>query len=514
MRRRLAIGAFAFVSSALSAFGQKTVPLYTVTVIEHDLKAINYQYRSGPTEIDFRGTILLPKSKGHAVVESHRGRTEIEAKLQGLTSPQAYGTEYLTYVLWAISPEGAPRNLGELVSNASDDAHVHVTTDLQAFGLLVTAEPYAAVKQPGDVVVLENEIRPETIGKTEPIVIQAELLPRGHYVLDKQKSETLLNQPAPKVSMGEYEQMSQIYQAQNALALARTVNADKLAPETYAKAQQLLDDAKQKQASKAGTSFVVQSAREAAQTADDAREIALKRSQEDRVAKAERDAAEAKEAAKQARADANAARAQIDSERARADAEHAKAEAERAARSQIENSPAPEPPPPPPVPAAAPAPVRRVTQDLISPQTQFRARLLAQLKGAVDTLDTPRGLVIVLPDADFRGANLTEDPVIVLARVAGILGSTKLQITVEGNTDSSSTDSLAMSRAESVKDDLISAGLHANMVTARSLGNTRPTTSNSTEAGRLQNRRVEIVISGGQIGDSPLWNRSYSLSSR
>lgn len=510
MIREIRIRTLLVAFGALPIFAQDTVPLYNVTVIEHSLEAVNYQYRSGPTEIDFRGTVLLPKSKGHATVESHRGRTEIDAKLQGLTSPQGFGGEYLTYVLWAISPEGSPHNLGEVVSGASDDAHLHVTTDLQAFGLLVTAEPYAAVRNPSDVVVMENKVRPETIGTIRPIQAKAELLPRGYYVLDKQKSQAALNAPAPKVSMGDYEQLSQIYQAENALALARGANADTLAPDVFAKAQQLLDDAKQKRKSKAGTSFVVQSAREATQTAEDARVIALKREQDNKLASAQL-------AAQQARADADAAHAQAQAEReARIQAEESATEPATAPAAPVVAPPEVAPPvtTAPVQQAPVPTAVRREAQDLVSPQTQFRARLMAQLKSVMETRDTPRGLVIVLPDSDFTGGNLTSGPVNSLVRVAEILASTGLRISVEGNSDSTSAEALAGQRAESVRDALVNSGLRSNMVATRDLGNTRLTTSNATEAGRIENRRVEIVISGGQIGDSPLWDRSYSLSSR
>ena len=147
----------------------QNVPLYRVTVIERTVKAVNYQYRSGPTQIDFRGTVLLPEAKGDATVESKAGRTEIDARFERVLAPARYGREYLTYVLWAITPEGHAKNLGEVLAGSSDKAKLHVTTDLQAFGLIVTAEPYAAVRQPSDVVVMENQIRPDTVGKIEPI---------------------------------------------------------------------------------------------------------------------------------------------------------------------------------------------------------------------------------------------------------------------------------------------------------------------------------------------------------
>jgi flagellar motor protein MotB len=506
--------AFALMSSAIPVIAQQAVPLYNVTVVEHSLQAVNYQYRSGPTEIDFRGTVLLGKAKGHATVESHQGRTEIDARMQGLTAPQAFGKEYLTYVLWAISPEGAPHNLGEVVSNGSDNAHLHVTTELQAFGLLVTAEPYAAVRQPSDVVVMENQVRPETIGKIEPIQAKAELLPRGHYLLDKQKSQESMNPDGPKVSMGEYEQISQIYQAENALNLARAVNADTLAADTFARAQQLLVEAKQKRMDKVGTNFVIQSAREAAQTADDARVIALKRADEKKLADGDQRVAAAEQAAQWARTEAEVAKAQAAAERSQAET----APVETPLADVVP------PPPPEPEPAVQPAPqqqqpferrliVRQEAQDAVNPQTQMRGRLLAQLKSIVATNDTPRGLVIVIPDRDFNGGNLTSG-LGELARVARVLAPTGLNVTVEGNVDSSSAETLSWTRAESVRDALVNGGLRMNSIAARGLGNTRPTTSNSTEAGRIANRRVEIVISGGKIGDSPLWDRSYSLSSR
>jgi outer membrane protein OmpA-like peptidoglycan-associated protein len=512
---KLTICVLAALPVALPIWAQDTVPLYNVTVIEHSLQAVNYQYRSGPTEIDFRGTVLLSKAKGRATVESNRGRTEIDAKLQGLASPQAFGREYLTYVLWAISPEGAPHNLGEVVANGGNDAHLRVTTDLQAFGMLVTVEPYAAVRQPSDVVVLENQVRPGTIGKIEPIQAKTELLPRGHYVLDKQKSQDLLNQEAPKVSMGEYEQLSQIYQAENAMALARTVNADTLAPDVFAKAQQLLQEAKQKHASKAGTSFVVQSAREAAQTADDARVIALKKSQDDKVANAEQRVAAAQQETQRARAEADAARAET--ARLRAD------------NNQVDTRPeepaAPPPPVQPPPPAQPPIATHpavtqpAVTQPAINPgsvtpEMQFRSRLYIELKAVADTLDTPRGLVVVIPDTNFKDGNLTDAPVNELSRVAKMIGTMGLQITVEGNSDTNANDALSWKRAESVKEALISSGLRSNTITARGLGNSRPTTSNATEAGRIENRRVEILLSGGPIGDTPVWDKAYTLLNR
>src|SRR5579872_6446894 len=200
-----------------------SVPIYRVTVTERTLPAVDYQYRSGPTRIDFRGTVLLPHAKGDATVESKRGRTEIDAKLEHVSPPTKYGREYLTYVLWAITPEGHPKNLGELLADGSDKAKLRVTTDLQAFGLIVTAEPYSAVRQPSDVVVLENQIRPDTMGKTEPVQAKYELLPRGHYTYNVPSDFIAAENSAPRVPFDQYESILELYQAQNAVQIAKSM---------------------------------------------------------------------------------------------------------------------------------------------------------------------------------------------------------------------------------------------------------------------------------------------------
>ena len=189
--------------------------------------------------------MLLPQSKGDAIVESRQGRTEIDARFENLSAPIRFGREYLTYVLWALTPDGRPHNIGEVIPNASDKAHLRVTTDLQAFALIVTAEPYAAVRRPGDVVVLENQVRPDTTGKIEEVTARYELMPRGHYswlvpdTLESSASNT------PKVSMHKYEELLELYQAQNAVGIARAGYAEDYAPNTFAKAQQLLTEAQQ-----------------------------------------------------------------------------------------------------------------------------------------------------------------------------------------------------------------------------------------------------------------------------
>jgi len=483
----------------------ETVPIYRVTVVERTLRAVNYQYRTGSTKVDFRGTILLPDAKGDATVESKRGRTELEAKFEHMSPPTRFGREYLTYVLWAISPQGHARNLGELIADGSNHAKLRVTTDLQTFGLMVTAEPYSAVRLPSDVVVVENEIRPDTMGPTEPVQARYDLLPRGHYVYNKPVDLYLIENGGPKLSMDEYEELLEVYQAQNAVQIAASVGAADYASDIYAKADQLLREAQVRQARRAGVSAVVSVARQAAQTAEDARAIALRRKQEaelaqarEQTAAAQRQQAEAEAAARVAQNEAAATRANLEQERAARD------QADRLA----------------PVPTTMIEQPQRVeTQPVAPPPSEVRSRVLQQLHAVLPALDTPRGLVVTVPDAYFHATTL--DPAIYsrISSIASIVRSQPgLVLEVEGHTDDRGDavylERLSAWRAATIQNLLVRQGIPQVSVVARGYGRSRPIASNATVAGREQNRRVEIVISGAPIGEMATWDRSYSVVPR
>jgi flagellar motor protein MotB len=494
------------------------VPIYRVNVVERTIRAINYQYRSLPTPIDFRGTVLLPKSKGGATVESKQGRTEIDAHFDNLTASTAFGPEYLTYVLWALTPDGRPHNLGEVVANSNDHAGMKVTTDLQAFAMIVTAEPYSAVRQPSDVVVLENQVRPDTIGITEQVNARYELLPRGQYsyqVPDALEAAAAAN--GPKVSMGEYEELLEIYQAQNAVGIARAAGADQYAHTTLAKAETLLTEAQQRHARKADRTLAIQEAREAAQTAEDARLIAIQTQQQDQItkaqaeseaaqkAKATADAAleQAQAAAIQAKAQMEAAQTQLEVERAareRAEQE-ANAARDRAAQMQAQAQALAEVKPPPPL---TPAPRREE-----STQASQRSRLLAQLNAIVTTRDTPRGLMVTIPDGSFHGASLREFAATQVSRISQIVAASPgLRVEVDGNSATEADGPEAMQRAAAVGRVFEGRGLTRYAVSVRGLADSRPIVSNHATGGPAQNRRVEVLISGDAIGATPLWEQS------
>ena len=505
MKTQLAALALLGISFTDPAMCQ-SVPIYQVTVIERTVKAVNYQYRGGQTRIDFAGTVLLPEAKGEAVVESKAGRTEIDARFSHVAAPLRFGREYLTYVLWAITPEGHAKNLGEVMADAGDHAHMLVTTDLQAFGLIVTAEPYSAVRQPSDVVVMENMIRPDTIGKTEPIQAKYELLPRGSYTYVRSSAPVVAE--GPKVSMDRYESLLEIYQAQNAIQIARARGADKYAPDTLAKAEGLLSEAQQMEAHKLGRGAVVTAARQAAQTAEDARTIAMKRAQDAELAEARATAAQEKERREAAERAAREAKAEVSEQRANLEQERLnreQAEATAAAAASV--------PKPAPEVVIVPGPGGAERQ-ADARKSEMRSRLMSRMNSYFPTADTPRGLVITLHDRDFRGAIL--DPAIS-ARVANLAAMIAtepgLSVEVDGHTDtaSSRSEQISNARASSVRDTMVRGGMPSRAVMARDMGSERPLVSNTSINGREQNRRVEIVVSGDAIGYLAHWDRSYPV---
>ncbi|MBS1854277.1 MAG: DUF4398 and OmpA-like domain-containing protein [Acidobacteria bacterium] len=493
--------------SHTSSGSSQQVPIYQVKVIERTVSAVNYQYQGDPTHIDFRGTVLMPAAKGDAEVQSKQGRTRIDARFSGVGAPSRFGPEYLTYVLWAVTPEGGARNLGEVVADSGDRAHIKVTTSLQAFGMIVTAEPYSAVRQPGNVVVLENQVRSDTIGRIEPIHARFELLPRGNYTYDH--SAAANQPPGPKVSMKRYESLLELYQAQNAIAIARSQGADRYAPDALAKADALFTQARQMEDHKGNRDTVVALARQAAQTAEDARAIASKRQEDEELARTKaqlsreqsrREAAE--QAARQAQNDANQQQARFEAERA------ARERAEEASRAAAA---AATPPPP-----ATPEPPRESARAEAAQKSALRRQLLERMSRYLPAIDSPRGIVVTIPSTSFRGEAL--DPVAAerISQLATVIAAQPgLNTKVDGYSDGDGTagDVASKIHADAVRDALVRGGLSPNAVEARGLGGSRPMVANNTLAGRQRNRRVEIVVSGDAIGTLANWDHAYSLVS-
>jgi outer membrane protein OmpA-like peptidoglycan-associated protein len=511
-----------------------SVPIYRVTVVARTTKAINYNHRSGSTRIGFRGTALMPQAVGEAKVESKQGVIKIDAEMQKLDPATKYGPEYLTYVMWAVTPEGRATNVGEVLLK-DGKSKLDATTELQSFGLIITAEPYFAVTQPSDVVVMENFVRHDTIGTIEELDAKYELLPRGQYTLNVNPADIrpiVLDRKVPL----------ELYEARNAVQIARWIGAQRYAADTFQKALDGLQNAEGYLQGRAGRKPIGTVAREAVQMAEDARIITIKKIEEEQLANERQAGADRDERAERERLEAERARIAAESEAARLAREHdaqttaAQVEADRAKRASDAQL------------AAAQSEADRLKQEnnaqLVAAQSeadrlkrendaqrataqadldraaaekaqaeadkaQLRAQLLLQFNAILDTRDTARGLIVNMSDVLFDTAKFSLRPAAreKLARVAGILeGHPGLRMQVEGYTDSVGTDdynqTLSENRATSVRDYLTGAGIPTESVTAKGFGKTEPVASNDTAAGRQQNRRVELVVSGDLIGSA------------
>src|SRR5580704_17206480 len=414
-------------------------PIFRVTVVERTTNAVSYRHRSGWTKVDLRGTPLAPDATGHADVNSRPGYIEVKTEMHKLLPAAQYGPEYLTYVLWAITPEGRSKNLGEVVLEGGG-SHLDVTTDLQAFALIVTAEPYFGVSQPSDVVVMENIIREDTVGKIEQTSVKYDLLQRGTYVMTGTPGRFHPVKTDKAVPL-------QLLEAENAVQIAQVAHAAQYAADTYTSADNLLRQAEAYQARKAGCKPVIMTSREAVQNAETARLLSLKRQEDDRIAREKQAAADREAAARAAAdesarqkaiADAQAAQsARVAAEEARKAAEdRAAAESalaqEQAARLQAEQAK-----------LSADEQQRLAEQARLQAQQadqkaqeadrlraqaeqsqrQLRLQLLQQFNLILDTRDTARGLIVNMSDVlfDFNKYTLRPAAREKLAKISGII---------------------------------------------------------------------------------------------
>ena len=512
-----------------------SVPVYRVTVVARTTTAINYNHRSGSTHIDFRGTGLMPDARGEAKVESKQGVIKIDARMDRLQPATKFGPEYLTYVMWAITPEGRATNVGEVLLNG-DNSKLDATTELQSFGLIITAEPYFAVTQPSDVVVMENFVNNDTVGTIEHVDAKFELLQRGQYTLNVSPADVSVWALDSKVPI-------ELYEARNAVRIARWTGAATYAPDTYQKAVDGLANAEGYLQGRAGKKPIGTVAREAVQMAEDARIITVKKIAEEQLA-SERQAGTDREAVSEsARVAAQANAAQVTQEAAMAqvaalsEAERLKrendaktlaaeneadrlkqansiqmaavqAEADRlkaendakmtaaqgeADRLKKENDEQR---------ATAQADLDRATKE----KSDLRAQLLLQFNAILQTRETARGLIVNMSGVLFQNGKALLVPAAreKLAKIAGILSTHKgLMVEADGFTDSTGSlgfnQRLSEQRAGSAMAYLVEEGVAAASISSKGFGVEHPIASNTTNAGRQENRRVELVISGEGI---------------
>lgn len=504
-----------FGLSAANARAQAS--LSSGSAVSRTAKAVTYR-RGGAAKVFLAGTNLMPGGSGQAQVENKGNRVEIEVTFMGLEAATKFGFEYLTYVLWAVSPQGRAVNLGEVqVKNGS--AEVKAITDMQTFGVVVTAEPYFAVSQPGDEVVLENagDTGGESIGATY------ELVPHGVYSSSNTKIENVIFGIDRKTPI-------ELFEARNAVRIAKNADAGKYAASTITKADHQLQEAEDAYGRKSDKKTVISMARDAVQTAEEARVISVQqKAEDDAQAQAEADRRAAEERTAKARADAEeqanrrqeAEQARLQAEQAKADAERmkeeamqaaadaakAKEDAERARQSAIADQQAALA-----QKQAAEAEAEKARQAAAKAEAEkadMRAQLLAQLNSILQTNDSARGLIVNMSDVLFDTGSFTLKPGAreKLAKVSGILlAHPGLTMQIEGHTDSVGGDAfnvkLSEQRADSVKDFLGEQGVPLSSVTAQGFGKAEPVATNDTPEGRQRNRRVEIVVNGDAIGTS------------
>jgi len=501
------------------------VPVYRVTVVERTTQAVDYRDRGGTTQVDFKGTSLMPAVDGNAKVTGHTGRLAIDANLHHLAPPRGLGPEYLTYVLWAITPEGRPINLGEIRPNDDGNSRLQVTSGLQEFGMIVTAEPYFAVTRPSNLVVAENIVREDTAGGIHPISAKFDLLQKGQYTV---------NIPADQLPATTADRKTplELLEAQNAIAIAQAAGADQYAVDTLGKAKAYLAQGQNYLKQKQNITPIGAVARAATQAAEDARLLTLQKKQEEQTA-AEKQRALNRIQQAQSQAESEAARAdaaRLDAqhqkeqrelaEQERQAAEQARLEAEQAAQQaaqdraaaqqQLQQSE-----------QARQAAAQQAEQARLQAQQadqaralaiqqaeEQRQRLLKQLNQVLQTRDSARGLIVSMSDVlfDFNQATLKPGAKLRLAKVSGIIMAyPDLKLEIDGFTDNKGTPQYNMTlsdkRAKAVRDFLVSQGVSTDAVTTKGFGESNPVATNATAAGRQQNRRVELVVSGSSIGN-------------
>ncbi|HEV2401218.1 MAG TPA: OmpA family protein [Candidatus Sulfotelmatobacter sp.] len=511
------------------------MPVFRVNVYARSAQAVNYRNRGGSTTLDIKGTDLEPQITGRAKVDGKAGRLVIDVDLDHMERPNVkFGGQYLTYVLWAVTPEGRAVNLGEVLPSGNGKDKLTVTTDLQAFGLIVTAEPYFAVTHPSDVVVAQNVVLPNTKGFEEPIDAKFDVLEGREYTIDVPVEQLPSSQASPNVPLD-------LLEARNAVAIAKAAGAEQYANGSIMKAEDMLQRAEDYYQRKQGRTPIGTAARGATQMAEDARVLTLRKKEQEREEAARKAAADA-----QAKAQADAEAAKRDAEQAqqqanedarrRAEAEQARAQAEQqAAALQQQQQQA----------AAQAAAAQEQAEDAqrkmqeaqnqlalaeqqaqqaqlatqqaeqardeaVQQKEQMRQRLQAQLNQVLQTRDTARGLIVSMPDVlfDFNKFTLKPEAREKLAKISGIvLAYPDLKLHIEGYTDSIGSDQynmeLSEKRADSVRGYLVSQGVKPDNVTSAGMGKADPVADNSTAAGRKLNRRVEMVVSGDVIGNEP-----------
>lgn len=468
-----------------------SVPLYRVTVVQGSAKAINYRQLGSSTKVDLKGTVLLPAASGVAKVKGKDGAIHISADFKNVPPASMFGAEFLTYVMWGISTEGRATNLGELILKRGK-GEIEAIEQLQTFGLVVTAEPYFAVSQPSNVVVMENELQKNTTGKVELIDAKYELLKRGQYTLNTGTTAPIVMDAKTPFA---------VYQARNAVRIARAAGASSYAADSFAKAQASLQQSEDPIGGMKARTLL---AKESVQRAEDARLIAVQRQAAEQLAMEQKQAQSELDAANKEAALASAAQATALLQAQLTEAQNAALQTKNAGlvttNQGLQSTNAGL--------ESTNAGLQSTNAGLQSRNAGLRAELMAQLNAVLQTRDTARGLIVNMSGVLFQNGKATLVPAAreKLAKIAGILATHKgLKIKADGFTDSVGSDAsnmrLSQDRAGNAKSYLVSQGVAAATITSEGFGEEFPIASNDSNTGRQENRRVELVVSGEGITD-------------
>jgi outer membrane protein OmpA-like peptidoglycan-associated protein len=463
-------------SGYVLAQGKPAVP--ESDVVKKSIKAVGYEVGGGASKVIFIGAPDAPNASGEAKVEAKKGGTDIEVKVKGMPQPTSLGAEFLTYVLWIVTPDGATTSLGEIPIDKNGEGKLNTTAQSQTFAMGVTAEPYFAVAIPSEIVVLVNDTTKKTKGK---------IFPENSYKLMKRSEYAKLGNPLA-LTLDLRNVPLDMYEARNAVDIAKSKGAEKYAPEIFSKATSSLQMAENSLTAKEDKSKILTNARQTIQFAEDARALSAERQEAERIQK-EKDAAAAAAKAKAEEQAAVEAKRQAELTAAKEAQAQAEAEAKQAAEQAKTQA------------------AKEEAERARAATAALRAQLLQQLNSVLQTTDSPRGLVVNMGDVlfDFGKYNLKPDTKITLAKLAGIIQSHPgLHLAIEGHTDNIGSDEanmkLSQQRADAVREFLVQQGLAADTVTAVGLGKAEPVADNSTNEGRQKNRRVEIIVSGEAIG--------------
>lgn len=459
----------------------------TAAVDEFVLQIITFTGEKA-TEFNMFPTRRLREAQMSAQVKIERGQARIELKYSKMRPAVLFGGEVCSYVLWAVSPNGEPLNLGE-IPIVKDDAggKQQVSTSWTSFALIVTLEAYSGVERPSSLMVFWND------GVTSPPAAAEELIFGGFDTTPAVEREDLQG------VISDRSKSIELLQAERLFRFAEAQKANQYAPGLFDQARARLREA---MAESGG------SAQKLAKTSYSASSEAIKLS----IPRRRIDELTAEVAENRVEIERLSQRlaeqvARADQAEARGDQARKEKQATEQALEQISREK-----------NLLQEELRNLENTMLGlrgelQQTRVEAsraeqRLQSALSQVSETHESARGMIVNLPDIlfDVGKASLKSGAKYPLAKLAGILLIMQdLNLRIEGHTDSTGSTKvnlrLSKQRADSVSEFLSSQGIDPSRIQTAGYGAERPISDNSTAQGRRENRRVEIIISAGEIAE-------------